>query len=273
MNKVSTCTEMFARTMDLKETLTILDELKFEYFDAAWSFVEPYFSGRKQRSELKDILSTFRVKPVAIMGNLDFGISERRIGEQMRLLEKHLDAANYLGVETIRVFASLIPEQYIDEKVIRQAIDNIRKARPLVEKTSVKLGVENHFGITSTAEDVLQILNAVQSPQVGVTFDPANFVVSKEDPVSAGKKLASQIIHTHLKDCVYTGKGRWYGYEFVDLGAGLVDYRNVFSNLKKGGYEGYLSLEYERADDVVRGTVISRRNLLALLTASTGAAA
>jgi len=264
---------MFARTMDLKQTLTILDELRFEYFDVAWSFMEPYFTGEKQLTELKDILSMFRVKPVSIMGIIDFGVSERRIDDQMRLLQKHLDAAEYLEVENIRVFASLIPEQYVDETAVKQAVKNIRTGCLLMGKSGVRLGLENHFGITSTAEDTLRILESVESPYVGVTFDPANFVVSKEDPVRAATKLAPYIIHTHLKDCICTGKGRWFGYEFVEVGAGIVDYKNVLLNLKKGGYNGYLSLEYESADDIVRGTLIARRNLEAFLAASTGAVA
>ncbi|MFB0523588.1 MAG: sugar phosphate isomerase/epimerase family protein [Candidatus Bathyarchaeia archaeon] len=261
LHKVSTCTEMFARIMDLQQTLTVLDELRFEYFDPAWRFLEPYVSGKRKLTELRDVMSTFKVKPAAIMGTIDFGVSESRLPEQLSVLKKHLDAADHLGTDAIRVFASLVPEQYIDEQIIRRTVDNIKKARSSIEEMDIKLGLENHFGITSTAEDVLRILEGVGSPCVGVTFDPANFVVSKEDPVRAGRKLAPHIIHTHLKDCVYTGAGRWAGYEFVEIGAGVVDYRAVLSNLKEDGYAGYLSLEYERADDVVRGTLVSRKNL------------
>jgi len=264
---------MFARTMDLRQTLTVLDELRFEYFDVAWSFIEPHFAREKQLTGLKDILSTFRVKPVSIMGIIDFGVSERRIDEQMRLLQKHLDAAEYLEVENIRVFASLIPEQYVNETAVKRAVKNIRSGSLLIGKSGIRLGLENHFGITSTAEDIFLILEGVGSPYVGVTFDPANFVVSKEDPVRAATKLAPYIIHTHLKDCICTGKGRWFGYEFVEVGAGIVDYKNVLLSLKKDGYNGYLSLEYESADDVLRGTLIARRNLEAFLAGSTAAVA
>jgi len=257
---------MFARRMDLQQTLEVLDELRFEYFDPAWRFLEPYFSGKREVAELKNIMSTFKVKPAAIMGTIDFGVSERRLSEQLSALKKHLDAADHLGTDVIRVFASLVPEQYIDEHMIRRTINNISKARSLIEDVDIKLGLENHFGITSTAEDVLRILEDVGSPCVGATYDPANFVVSKEDPVRAGRKLAPHIIHTHLKGCVYTGTGRWAGYEFVETGAGIVDYKAVLSNLKKDGYDRYLSLEYEKAEDVVRGTLISRRNLQELLS-------
>lgn len=266
MYKYSTCTEMFARTMNLEQTLEILEELRFEHLDMAWKFLGQYVAGEKPFRELKDILSKFKVKPAAIMGTLDFGISDRKTAELTRSLEGHIGAAKQLEVDIIRVFVSLIPEQYIDDHAIQHAVNNIKKASSAVERGGVKLALENHFGITSTAEDVIRILEDVNSPSVGVNFDPANFVVSKEDPVSAGRKLAPYVIYTHLKDCIHTGTGRWFGYEFVEAGAGLIDYRTLLSNLKEDGYRGILSLEYEKPDDVVRGTIVSRRNLEKILS-------
>lgn len=96
-------------------------------------------------------------------------------------------------------------------------------------------------------------------------MDPANFVVSKEDPVRAIGILRQKVVHTHLKDCTYTGTGRWWGYEWVELGTGQMDYRPILSALMKIGYDGFLSLEYEQFD-VVRGTILSRIYLRKLLS-------
>lgn len=252
--------------MDLKQTLTILDELQFESMDMAWRFIAPHFSGEKPYAELRDTLSMFKVKPAAIMGRIEFGVNETGMMEQMDILARHMDAADKLGVNIIRVFASHIPECYIDEAIIQRVINNMRRACASIEKTNVTLAIENHFGLTATAEDVLNILNSVNSPRLGLTFDPANFVVSGEDPVSAAEKLAKHITHTHLKDCIHTGTGRWSGYDYVEVGAGNMDYRGILSKLEEYGYNGYLALEYEQRDDVVRGTLLARKNLAALMS-------
>ncbi len=268
MNKISTCTEMFAAKIDLQQTLAILAELKFRYLDLAWKFVSPYITGKRKQSfaELKAMLNAHKIQAVAIMGTIDFGVNERAFPAQMDALRRQIAAASALGADIIRVFASHIQERYIDDYTFQRIISNIRKVCPLLENTNVKLALENHFGVTSTAAAVLRILEGVDSAHVGVTFDPANFVVSREDPVAAAEQLAQNILHVHLKDCIHTGTGKWFGYEYVELGRGTLNYAKILKTLKKNRYKGFLSLEYERPDDVVRGTMAARKHLQSLLT-------
>lgn len=266
MNKISTCTEMFAVKMDLQQTLTILEELKFKYFDVAWKFVSPYIADKKSFAKFKKILQAHKIQPIALMGTIDFGVNEHTFPAQIDLLRRQIDAASELGVKIIRVFASHIHERYVDDYTFQRIISNMRKACPLLDNTGVKLAIENHFGVTSTVAAVLRILEGVNSSHIGVTFDPANFVVSGEDPVAAAQKLSKNILHVHLKDCIHTGTGKWLGYEYVELGKGTLNYAKILATLKRNGYSGVLALEYERAEDVVRGTMAARKHLQSLMS-------
>ena len=87
--KICTCTVGF-RNFSLEETLSILDELGFEYFEGttdAKVHIYPYVTGEKGTSELKKLLSSFNVKMVAISGQSDFGVSDNNIGDQIRLVK------------------------------------------------------------------------------------------------------------------------------------------------------------------------------------------
>ena len=256
------------RNMSLEETLIILDELGFEYFEGttdARAHIYPYITGERKVSELEDILASFNARIVAISGQSDFGFSDEHIEKQIRLVEKQMELASRLQAPILRIFASHIPREYVNHTLIKRIIRNIRKASILAERMNVRLAVENHYGITATAEDVIQIIEAVCSDYVGVNFDPANFVSSGEDPVKAGKKLSSRIFHTHLKDCIYTGKGKYLGYDYVEVGSGIIDYHSILSDLKEINYKGYLSLEYEKTEDSVIGNIRGRRNLRSIL--------
>ena len=265
--KICTCTVGF-RNLTLEDTLAILDELGFEYFEGttdAKVHIYPYVTGEKSTSGLNDILSSFNVKLVAISGTSDFGVSDIYVDEQIKLVKKQIDLANNLDVSVIRIFASGIPSKYIDDKVVERTIKNLKKVSPLAEQADVRLALENHYGITSTAEDMIRIIEGVGSDYIGVNFDPANFVPSGEDPVKAGKKLSPYIFHTHVKDCVPASQGKYWGYDYVEVGSGIVDYKPILLDLKKNNYEGYLSLEYEDAKDPVLGTVKGRMNLRKLI--------
>lgn len=265
--KICTCTVGF-RNLSLEDTLAILDELGFEYFEGttdAKVHIYPYVTGEKSVSDLRDTLSSFKVKMVAISGQSDFGVSDSYIDEQVKLVKRQIDLANRLAVPVIRIFASGIPSKYIDDKVIERTIKNLKKVSPLAEQANVRLAIENHYGITATADDVIRIIEGVESGYIGANFDPANFIPSGEDPVTAGKKLAPYIFHTHVKDCVPASQGKYWGYDYIEVGSGIVNYKPILSDLEKNNYEGYLSLEYEDAKDPVLGTVKGRMNLIKLV--------
>ena len=74
---------------------------------------------------------------------------------------------------------------YTDEDGFPWVIDCIEKCLPAAEKCGVLLGLENHWGLARTPEGLLRIVNAVNSPWLGVTLDTGNFL---EDPY---EKLAA----------------------------------------------------------------------------------
>jgi len=250
---------MFTKN-DLGQVLAILDDIQFKYFDCAWRLLDGLTI-----SSVKDELSKSPVKLCAVMGGGDFGVNDESVQEQFRQVGNQIKVASELNARIVRIFASLIPAQYATDETIARVIANLRKLTRVAEDAGVTLALENEFGITSRGEQIAHIVDSIGSPNLGVNLDPANFVVSKEDPARAIEMLRGRIVHTHLKDCTYTGTGRWWGYEWVELGTGQMDYKPILSALMKTGYGGFLSLEYEQPD-VVRGTILSRMYLRKLLS-------
>jgi sugar phosphate isomerase/epimerase len=98
------------------------------------------------------------------------------------------------------------------------------------------LGLENHWGLGLTPEGLLRIVNSVDSPWLQVTTDTGNFL---ENPYERLEQIAPKTILVQAK--TYYGGGQWYS---LDL-----DYPRIASILRKHGYRGFVSLEFEGMED------------------------
>ena len=111
-------------------------------------------------------------------------------------------------------------------------IDGIERCLEQAERLGVALALENHWGLTRTPEGLLRIVNAIDSPWLGVLMDTGNFL---EDPYPKLEAIAPQTIFVQAK--TYYGDGEWYT---LDL-----DYQRIAKILHKVNYSGYVSLEME----------------------------
>lgn len=123
-------------------------------------------------------------------------------------------------------------EGYTDNDGFKWVIDSIEKCIPKAKECGVVLGLENHWGLGRTAEGVLRIVNAIDSPWLQVTADTGNFL---EDQYSQFDKIIPYAMLVQAK--TYFGGGKWYTLD--------IDYDKVAGILKKHNYKGYISLEFE----------------------------
>jgi sugar phosphate isomerase/epimerase len=97
------------------------------------------------------------------------------------------------------------------------------------------VALENHGGITATAQQVLRLVEDLQNPWFGINLDMGNF---RNDPYREIELCASHAVTTHAKRTMRAGEGH------VE-----VDYARVAEILRRSDYAGYISIEYEDAED------------------------
>lgn len=176
----------------------------------------------------------------------DPGKRQENIEHTIRCLE----VAYALGIPTMRVqsgtwgtrkdFDDLMahrgqedpPPGHTDEEAFKWVQECYEKILPTAEKVGVTLGFENHWGLGRTPEGLLRMVNSLNSPWVQITLDTGNFL---EDPYDKLAECAPKACLVQTK--TYYGGGLWYT---LDL-----DYPRIAGILKKAGYRGYLSLEFE----------------------------
>lgn len=180
----------------------------------------------------------------------DAAIRQKNIDITIRQIEM----AYALGIPTMRIntgrwgttksFDALMVQRgneatlpgYKDEDAYGWVTEAIGKCVATAEKCGVTLGLENHWGLGKTPEGVLRIVNAINSPWLQVTLDTGNFF---DNPYDRLEMLAPKAVLVQAK--TYFGGGIWYE---VDL-----DYDRIAKMMRKHGYRGYVSLEFEGKDD------------------------
>jgi sugar phosphate isomerase/epimerase len=158
------------------------------------------------------------------------------------LLPRFLDFGARLNAHRMIVFALPKPAQ-APGAIPAVVIDSLGEAAQKAADASVTLLLENGQGSwADTGAASRAIVEAVGSPALRLTWDPANVVHGgfAEDPVKEGYPLVREFIgNVHVKDAVCrAGKGQW-----VMLGEGQVDWRGQIAALRADGYDGYLTLE------------------------------
>lgn len=125
---------------------------------------------------------------------------------------------------------------YTEDDAFDWCAECIEKCLPRAESLGVLLALENHWGLTRHPEGVLCLVNAFNSPWLGVLMDTGNFL---EEPYDRLEQMAPHAVYVHAK--TYFGGGEWYT---LDL-----DYTRIAALLKRVGFHGYLSLEFEGKAD------------------------
>lgn len=121
---------------------------------------------------------------------------------------------------------------YTDDQGFDWVNSSIEQLLPTAEKLGVVLALENHWGLGRTAEGVLRIVHAVNSPWLGVLADTGNFL---EDQYAQFEALVPKTVFVQAK--TYEGGGEWYSLD--------IDYARIAKMLEAHGYRGYVSLEFE----------------------------
>jgi L-ribulose-5-phosphate 3-epimerase len=161
--------------------------------------------------------------------------------QQGEVLERSIAAAKALGTDRVRCFDFW---RLDDPKPFREAMDSkLRDTAAQVASKNIILLLENEFACnTATGAEAVRTLQAVQSPNLKLNWDPGNAAYRGEIafPDGFANVPKERIGHMHCKDVVRKADGT---YEWAAMGRGIIDYVGQFRALAQAGYSGTVSLE------------------------------
>ncbi|WP_324715850.1 sugar phosphate isomerase/epimerase family protein [Carboxydochorda subterranea] len=169
-------------------------------------------------------------------------------GEEQALeeLARVAEAAELAGARLFRVWAPAYDGSTPYGTLFDRARRGLEKAEAAARRHGVKAAVEIHLGgITPSAGLARRLVEGFDPAHVGLIHDPANLIYEGFENWRMGLELIGEYLaHVHVKNAAWLRgpDGRWR-CESAPLAQGQVEWPAVAAELRRAGYDGWLSLE------------------------------
>ncbi len=160
-----------------------------------------------------------------------------KLKEQMASVNEWVERCSMMGCKTIRIFAGTIAKGDTEEKAKERCLNAIGQACDYAAKFGVILALENHGGITASADQLLYFVKAINHPNFGVNLDTGNFHTA--DPYGDLAKVAPYAVTVQIKTEIQKA-----GMKKEDA-----DLKKLVEILRSVNYRGYMALEYEADEE------------------------
>ena len=205
-----------------------------------------YFLDLKQHAFLRGIT----ISGTAIGNNFTVGAGPK-LEKEIEDALQWIDRASLLGAPHIRFFAGTGNELAKEPQRLDEACEAIHRCAQRAAEKGVFLGIENHGNLTS--DQMLQIMQRVESPWVGINLDTGNFL--SDDPYGDLEKCVPFAVNVQVKVNMKNPDGKLYP----------ADMQRIADILKRASYQGFVILEFEEESpyESIPGAIDALRNALA----------
>jgi sugar phosphate isomerase/epimerase len=185
--------------------------------------------------------------------------------EELEKQKKAIDLSVRLGGKFCRTLSGQNRPGLDRKQAVGWCVEMIREAVAYAEDKGIVLNIENHYKdgyweypeFALKSDVFLEIIEQIESPYLGINFDPSNTIVAGEDPIALLQKIKSRVVTMHASDRYLKGGNiaelrnleidPVFGYakliQHGVIGKGLNDYDTIFRILKEAGFDGWISIE------------------------------
>jgi sugar phosphate isomerase/epimerase len=158
---------------------------------------------------------------------------ELPLDDQIKDMRKQIDNGKFVGVEFLLTFGVNKPEHYENYYQL------MRDAAAYSHERGMKLVLKPHGGASGAAEEIVRCLDKVKHPNFKIWFDAGNIIFyTGKDPLEQLKPIVQYVTGFCAKDC-----DKEKGNVWLEFGTGKVDFRAVFAEMKKAGFNGPVMVE------------------------------
>ncbi len=187
---------------------------------------DDYFVDLKHQAFLRGIA----ISGTAIGNNFTIGAGPK-LEKEITSANEWIRRASLLGAPHIRFFAGTGKQLNEHPDRLEQAADAIHRCANTAAQYGIFIGIENHGQLSS--DEMLQIMDLVATPWVGINLDTGNFV--SDDPYGDLEKCAPYAVNVQVKVTMKSPDGKEYP----------ADMERIAKILRDANYQGFVNLEYE----------------------------
>lgn len=198
--------------------------------------------------------------------------------------KRWIDMTHALGGSYCRVLSGQRRPELTVQEGINLAAECIRECLPYAREYEITLVIENHYKddfwtypeFAQSMDVFCQLVDAIHDPYFGVNYDPSNAYLAGDDPLELLRRISRRVVTMHASDR-YVVEGTLddlrreendsAGYakrlRHGEIGRGLNDYDAIFSELKRVGFAGWISIEdgVEGMDQLERSVTFVRQKI------------
>lgn len=190
----------------------------------------------------------------------DRDFRQQQIARQLGWIEM----AAELGAGYCRVLSGQRRPELSRDSGVELAGECITACLPRAEQLNVTLILENHYKddfwefpeFAQKLDVFCQLVERIQHPRFGVNYDPSNAFLAGDDPLELLRRVSHRVVTMHASDR-YLKSGTLedlrkeeagtIGYasrlSHGEIGKGLNDYDAIFRELRRVGFDGWISIE------------------------------
>ena len=236
----------------------------------------------KTLKEIKDCAERNNIKIICLTPYNSYfnSLDEKKRRQEIDAIKKVIDYCEFFGANYIRIYGGNLAAGDNEKLAERRAklIESMRELGDIAAQKGVTLVIENHFNTMSvSAKDSAALIRDINHPAVRILYDQANLTFTEnEDYLHAIALQQQYVAYMHVKDLVFK-KGVAFSSSNVAhpdesernvytriVGEGVVPWPEILRLVKEHGYEGWLSLEYERRwhpDDIPDASIGMKKSI------------
>ena len=195
-----------------------------------------------------------------------------------------IEMTNVLGGSYCRVLSGQRRPELSAEEGISIAAGCIEACLPYAEERGITLILENHYKDDfweypefAQKKDVFcKLVERIHHPNFGVNYDPSNAFLAGDDPLDLLYAVSHRVVTMHASDRYLlsgtledlkkeesgvTGYAKRLSHG--EIGKGLNDYDAIFKELKRVGFDGWISIEdgVDGMDQLTRSVAFVREKI------------
>lgn len=270
-------------TMRVSEWITLADTLEVDGLEWYAGFLEMAEESNWLRFR-REVEATGRNIPMMCCSpdftHPDVAFREKEIAKQKRWI----DMTHTLGGSYCRVLSGQRRPELSVEEGVKLAAESIEACLPYAEERGITLILENHYKddfweypeFAQKMEVFCALVDRVHHPRFGVNYDPSNTYLAGEDPLELLRRVSHRVVTMHASDRYLAEgtiedlrreEGGATGYakrlRHGEIGKGLNDYDAIFTELKRVGFDGWISIEdgVDGIEQLQRSVTFLRRKI------------
>ena len=162
----------------------------------------------------------------------DFTIADKAKREgEVQLVKNWIEAASKIGAAVLRIFSGTqknegIPREQVTEWMLR----DIQTCVDHGKQHGVIIGMQNHNDFIQTADQIISIVETINSPWFGIILDIGSYRIN--EPFAEIEKSIRHAVNWQVKEKM-----------FINGAEADTDLNKLIKMIKASGYRGYLPIE------------------------------